>query len=117
MRHRSRVMASATVGGLMLPWSSIGAQAQDAAAGSAQPVERLASLAPGSIQGIVQDEKGAPVGGAMVSALGATTAFTVTDPSGRFELRTLPPGPYLLRAHLSGFMASRGRIIEVRASS
>ena len=60
---------------------------------------------PGSIQGVVQDEQGAPVAGAIVSALGATTAFAVTDRGGRFELRTLSPGPYLVRAHLTGFVA------------
>ncbi len=76
----------------------------------------MASMAPGSIGGIVRDEKGAPLDGAMVSALGATTAFAVTDRSGRFELRTLSPGPYLLRAHLSGFVASRGDIVDVRPS-
>src|SRR5207237_10875980 len=82
-----------------------------------QPVTQIASLAPGSIQGIVQDEKGAPVAGAMVSALGATSAFATTDRGGRFELRTLSPGPYLLRAHLSGYLASRGQIVDVRPSS
>ena len=64
----------------------------------------------------LQDERGAPVAGAMVSALGATTAFALSDRSGRFELRTLSPGPYLVRAHLTGFVASRGQVIEVRAS-
>ena len=56
-------------------------------------------------EGIVQDEKGVPVAGAMVSALGATTAFAVTDRIGRFEIRSLSPGPYLVRAHLTGFVA------------
>ena len=37
--------------------------------------------------------------------------------AGRFELRTLSPGSYLLRAHLSGFLASQGKTIEVRPSS
>jgi hypothetical protein len=95
--------------------SSIRARAQGGSL-AAQPVSRVASLAAGSIQGVVRDEKGAPLGGAMVSALGATSAFAVTDRGGRFELRTLSPGPYLVRAHLSGFVASRGQIIEVRPS-
>ena len=82
-----------------------------------QAVTHLASLAPGSIHGTVQDEKGAPVAGAMVSALGATTAFAVTDRSGRFDLRPLSPGPYLLRAHLGGFVASHGQVIDVRPST
>ncbi|HYM24790.1 MAG TPA: TonB-dependent receptor [Vicinamibacterales bacterium] len=81
-----------------------------------QPVSRIATLATGAIQGTVQDEKGLPVAGAAVSALGATTAVAYTDRTGRFELRTLPPGPYLVRAHLSGFVAPRGQIVDVRPS-
>ncbi len=82
-----------------------------------QPVAHVAALAPGSILGIVKDEKGLPVPGAVVSALGATTAVAVTDRGGRFELRTLSPGPYLLRAHLAGFVAPRAQVVEVRSST
>lgn len=82
-----------------------------------QPVSRIASMAPGAIQGVVEDEQGKPLPGAMVSALGATTKFAVTDRVGHFELRTLSPGPYLVRAHMTGFLASRGQIVEVRSSS
>src|SRR5262247_3141258 len=82
-----------------------------------QAVTHVASLAPGAIQGIVQDEKGLPVAGATVSALGTSTAVVVTDRIGRFELRSLSPGPYLLRAHVTGFVASRGQLVEVRPST
>ena len=41
----------------------------------------------------------------------------VTDRAGRFELRTLSPGPYLVRAHSSGFIASRAQIVDVRPSA
>lgn len=112
MRTRSRSIASAFVGGLGLLCIAAAAHAQ----GKAQPLARIASIAPGSILGVVQDERGAPVSGAMVSALGASTAFVFTDRAGRFEMRTLSPGPYLVRAHLAGYVASRGQIIEVRAS-
>jgi hypothetical protein len=77
----------------------------------------VASLAPGSILGTVQDDRGLPVYGAIVSALGTTTAVAVTDRLGHFELRTLTPGPYLIRAHLSGYVASRGQVVEVRSSA
>ncbi len=77
----------------------------------------VASLAPGSILGVVQDDRGIPVYGAVVSALGTTTAVAVTDRLGHFELRTLTPGPYLIRAHLSGYVASRGQLVEVRSSA
>ena len=81
------------------------------------PVASLASFTPGAIQGFVQDEVGAPVVGAMVSALGSSSAFAVTDRSGRFELRPLPPGPYLVRAHLAGFVAPRGQVVRVLPSA
>ena len=110
----SRVTASAVVGGLVLLCVPSASRAQGA--GQLRPVTHVASLAAGSIQGTVQDEQGAPVVGATVSALGASTGFAVSDRSGRFEMRTLPPGPYLVRAHLSGFVASRGQVIDVRPS-
>jgi hypothetical protein len=107
--------AFALVGGLVLLCLPDLAAAQSA--GIARPIAHIASIAAGSIQGNVQDEQGTPVAGAMVSALGATTAFAVSDRSGRFELRSLSPGPYLVRAHLTGFVASRGQVIDVRPSA
>ena len=73
----------------------------------------MARVIAGGIQGTVSDDHGAPLVGAMVSALGSTTAFAVTDPRGRFDLRSLPPGAYLVRAHMGGFIPSRARIVEV----
>ena len=70
-----------------------------------------------AVGGVVRDERGAPISGAMVSALGTRTAVAVTDQGGRFEIRTLSPGPYLVRAHVSGFVGSRGQVVEVRAST
>ena len=77
----------------------------------------LASLAPGAIQGLVVDDAGAPIAGAVVSALGSSSAFAVTDRFGHFELRSLTPGPYVVRAHLSGYAASRGQVIRVLPST
>jgi TonB-dependent receptor-like protein/carboxypeptidase family protein len=108
--------ASVVVGSLVLfclSTASVGAQP----AFEARPVTHIASIAAGSIQGVVQDEHGTPVAGATISALGATTAFAVSDRSGRFELRTLSPGPYIVRAHLAGFVVSRGQVVEVRPSA
>jgi hypothetical protein len=113
MRAPSR-MTAAVVGGLALLCLSAPLGAQVAPA--VRPIAHMASVAAGSIEGSVQDEKGAPVAGAMISALGATTAFAVSDRTGRFEIRSLSPGPYLVRAHLTGFVASRGQVIDVRAS-
>ena len=81
-----------------------------------EPVSLLAA-AHGELQGVVTDERGAPLPGAVVSALGATTAFAVTDSAGRFAFRTLPPGPYLVRAHLQGFVPARARMIQVNAAA
>src|SRR4051812_4270890 len=115
MSTESRRTASALVGSLVLLCLPIVSSAQDAA--QLRPVTHIASIAAGSIQGTVQDEHGAPVAGATISALGASSSFAVSDRSGRFEMRTLSPGPYLLRAHLTGFVASRGQVIDVRPSS
>jgi hypothetical protein len=108
-------VASAALGGLMLAGTSAIAQTQ-AAAAPAHPVEWIAAIASGSIYGTVRDDTGLPVAGVMVSAVGNTTAVAVTDRSGRFELPTLSPGPYLVRAHLSGYIAPRAQVIEVHAS-
>jgi hypothetical protein len=115
MRSLSRMTASAVVGGLVLLCLPSVSSAQDS--GQLRAVARVASMTGGSIQGIVQDEQGAPVVGAMVSALGASAAFAVSDRGGRFEMRTLSPGPYLVRAHLTGYVASRGQVIDVRPSA
>ena len=115
MRAPSRMTASALVGGLVLLCLPVSAAAQSAPV--VRPVAHIASVDVGSIQGSVQDDQGSPVAGATVSALGATTAFAVSDRTGRFELRSLSPGPYLVRAHLTGFVASRGQVIDVRPSA
>lgn len=113
MGSQSRVIASAAAGILALLCAGRSARAQ----GADELVGRVASLAPGSIAGLVQDEQGAAIEGAVVSAVGSTSAFTVSDRGGRFVLPTLTPGPYLLRAHLTGFVASRGQVVEVRPSA
>jgi hypothetical protein len=107
--------SAAVVGGLAFLCFPAAAVAQSGP--DVRPVTHIASVASGSIQGTVQDEHGAPLAGATVSALGATTAFAVSDRAGRFELRTLSPGPYVLRAHLAGFIASRAQVVDVRASA
>ncbi len=79
--------------------------------------ERVTSVAAslsGHIEGTVLDEAGRPLDGVVVSALGGTTVFAVSDKSGQFILRQLPPGPYLVRAHLQGFLTPRSTIVNVR---
>jgi outer membrane receptor protein involved in Fe transport len=86
------------------------------AANRPQAVTRIAA-AYGELQGIVSDDRGEPLAGAVVSALGSTTAFAISDPAGRFAFRSLPPGPYLVRAHLSGYVPVRGTILQINGAS
>jgi hypothetical protein len=115
MSTSSQMTRRAVVGGLVLLCLPAVSTAQNA--GQLRPVTHIASIAAGSIQGTVQDEQGAPIAGATVSALGASSAFAVSDRTGHFEMRTLSPGPYLVRAHQAGFVASRGQVIDVRPSA
>ncbi len=71
----------------------------------------------GAIQGMVVDDDGVPLAGAVVSVVGSTTAFAVSDRSGRFLLHALRAGAYVLTAHLQGFAPARARVVEVRAAS
>ena len=81
-----------------------------------QPVAAVSSTH-GELRGVVHDDRGRALPGAVVSALGSTTAFAVSDREGRFAFRDLPAGPYLVRAHLQGYLPERGRIIQVNADA
>jgi hypothetical protein len=93
------------------------AAAQSHVAEAAARVTLLAAATTGSIGGVVLDEGGRPLDGVVVSALGGSTAFAVTDQAGQYRLRSLPPGAYLLRAHLSGYLPARTTIVDVRPSA
>lgn len=81
------------------------------------PVVQTARAESGRIDGRVTDDRGVPLQGAMVSALGAATALAVTDPAGHFTFAALPPGAYVLRAHLQGFAASRRVLVALVAGA
>ena len=66
--------------------------------------------------GLVLDDRGQPLVGAVVSALGSMTAFAVSDGEGRFAFRHLAAGPYLVRAHLQGYLSAPARIIQVNTN-
>jgi hypothetical protein len=84
----------------------------------AQPViTQIASLATGTIGGQVVDERGRPLAEVVVSAVGGSTSFAVTDTNGHFTLRSLTPGPYLVRAHRDGYVGARQTIVTVRPSA
>ena len=82
-----------------------------------EPITRVAAADTGLIEGKVTDERGKPLDGAVISALGGTTAFAVSDSTGQYALKQLPPGPYLVRVHLAGFLAARSTMINVRPST
>ncbi|MDR1988987.1 MAG: carboxypeptidase-like regulatory domain-containing protein, partial [Acidobacteriaceae bacterium] len=88
-----------------------------AARQSVPPLSRLGTFAPGALAGAVVDEQGLPVEGVVVSALGATTMVAVTDKDGHFEFGTLTPGPYVVRAHLTGYAAPRAQTIQILTST
>ena len=108
MRSTSRLMASAVGRRSGASVSPVGRRARRRARSCSRSTH-VASLAPGSIQGIVQDERGAPVAGAMVSALGATTAFAVTDRS-----RPLRAADAVARARTSCARTSSGFVALAR---
>jgi hypothetical protein len=71
----------------------------------------------GSIEGRVLDDRQAPVVGAMVSVVGRATAVAITDRDGRYALRDLPFGPYVLSVHSHGYWQSRGRTVQLTTST
>jgi hypothetical protein len=77
----------------------------------------MTSTAQGELHGTVVDEQGEPLAGAIVSALGSATVFAVTDREGRYIFRNLAAGPYLVRAHLQGYLPARGRVLHVAAAA
>ena len=83
---------------------------------SLQATSQTGVMAEGELHGIVQDDRGIALAGAVVSALGSTTAFAVSDRDGRFLFRSLPYGPYLLRAHLQGYVPARARVVQVNGN-
>lgn len=104
---------AAAVGSLLL----LGDPGVSSAQGTSGAEERTAPVAAGAISGVVSDREGIPVDGAMISAIGATITFAVTDRTGRFLLAALLPGPYVVRAHHQGFVAPPGRMVQVRSSA
>src|SRR5262249_29856545 len=80
------------------------------------PVIQTASLAAGWIEGSVTDERSRPVAGAAVSAQGRDLLLVETDSSGRFTMRSVPAGTYLVRVQGRGFIASKREFLQVLPS-
>ena len=104
----TRLFPAAAIAAIVLVGQGAYAQAPSKATGSARP-----AFQSGSIEGRVLDEKQVPIADAMVSAIGRTTAAASTDRDGRYTLRDLPYGPYILSVHSRGFYKSNGRTIQL----
>jgi hypothetical protein len=116
MNRLFTIVASTVVAGLV--GSQLPAQAQpDGSRGPGdERARRTAKAAIGVIEGNVLDERGAPLAGATVSALGSSTASAVTDKRGSFVLRSLPAGSYLVHAQRVGYAPSRRQLVQVARS-
>lgn len=108
MGRLSRVLSAAFVGAAVTA-------APSAAQSARVPEMQSVRAASGTIAGIVSDERGRPLDGAMVTVAGVTMAMTISDEHGRFTLDKLPLGEYVLRAHLQGFSASPRQIVRAGA--
>lgn len=117
MARLGRVLSTAAILGAGAALLHGSAYAQSQPASTPTPVARIARLAAGTITGIVSDEAGGPIAGARVTIIGATMALAFTDRSGRFQTDTLPAGEYVIRAHRTGFAASRREVVRVGAAA
>jgi hypothetical protein len=93
---------------------AVSASAQTVPSIRPSPVSQVTAIQRADIQGIVRDDQGQPLEGVVVSALGPTTASVVSDANGRFLLRRLPEGSYLVRAHRQGYGLVRSQLVQVR---
>ena len=114
MTHR-RMLGSAAAVGLCLTVPALPASPQ---AVRPQPllVSSTTTAPAAELSGLVQDRGGKPLVGAVVSAIGSESAFAVSDREGRFTFRALPPGHYVMRAHLQGYLPARPRMLQVSTS-
>jgi hypothetical protein len=113
-------------GGAAPPSTSLGVIPVGAAPVSASPVSAsrpnpapvllTASLSSGWIEGVVTDDRSHPIGGAAVTAQGRDFLLVETDGAGRFSIRSVPAGTYLLRVQGRGFTASRREFVQVLAA-
>jgi hypothetical protein len=82
--------------------------------GEAAPAEQGGD---GGLVGFVQDTRGEPVAGAVISlfgrGLGGRGVVTQSDSMGRYQLRSLPAGSYTLRALRDGHQPARARTVTV----
>ena len=78
---------------------------------------QVSAPARAELAGTVEDDRGEPLSGVVVSVVGVTTAFTVSDRQGRFAFHDISYGPYLVRAHLQDHLAARAVLVQVNRAS
>lgn len=113
----TRSIARCTLAAAMCAAAVVPAFAQSAARTHPSALAKISSTPYASVHGVVLDDRGRPLAGAVVSALGVTTSFAVSGADGHFALRNLPFGPYVMRAHLPGYVPPRARIVQVNRTS
>lgn len=113
---RVRLLSALVMVAVAVPMTSF-AQSALRRSGPAPEILRVAAASVGAIYGTVIDDRGTPVEGAVVSALGSSTAFAVTDRGGAYHLADLPAGPYVVRAHRDGFAGTRSTLVNVRPAA
>lgn len=76
-----------------------------------------ANVADGGLSGLVEDTRGTPVAGAVISlfgkGVGGAGLVALSDAAGRFSLPAVPAGSYTLRALGSGHLPAPARHITV----
>ncbi len=80
-------------------------------------IRQVAAASQGELRGLVLDDRGRPLAGAVVSAVGSTSAFAITERDGSFIVRNLSAGPYLVRVHLQGYVAPRARVVQMNGGA
>ena len=78
---------------------------------------QLSAPALAELLGTVEDDRGEPLAGVVVSALGSGTVFAVSDAQGRFSFRNISYGPYLVRAHLHDHLPARAVLVQVNRAA
>jgi hypothetical protein len=102
-RIRRFRLAAAVLGGLLSLGFPSPSAAQQAATSPVRSEYLISSS--GSIEGSVSDDKGMPIEAAIVSAIGTSSTFAVTDRQGQFQFLGLTPGTYHVRAYRAGYAA------------
>jgi hypothetical protein len=79
-------------------------------------VSEASSVQTSELRGMVVDESGTPVPGALVSVMGPGVSVAQSGRDGLFTLRALQPALYRVRAFLPGQASSKTAIIELTAA-